>query len=672
MQTQELVVALAGNPNCGKTSIFNNLTGARQHVGNWPGVTVEKKEGSLTHRGYSIRIIDLPGTYSLGAYSEDEAVATDYILFGKPDVVINIIDSTNLARNLYLTTQLLELGTNVVVALNMCDELEGKGIKINVPLLSQLLGVPVVSTVASRDKGMKALIDQAIAVAHRPQKPLAINYGKEAEAELENLSQKIAQTDSLEPRPLAIKLLEGDKALDKILASLPNRQELLALRDEAWARLEKTWGEELESLFADRRYGFISGIIKETVKQEKSMQQRLSTSDKIDNLVTNRFLGIPIFLLVMWGIFQFTFKLGDPLVEIIELFFQHLGTAFGSWLQGVDASELMISFVADGIIGGLGSILVFIPHIALLFFAISLLEDSGYMARAAYIMDRFMHTLGLHGKSFLPLLMGFGCNVPGIMATRTLENKQDRLITILINPLMSCSGRLPIYILFTGALFHKNQGLVIFSLYILGMVLAIFMGMLFKKFLFKGETAPFVMELPPYRFPTLKGIFIHMWERIGSFLKRAGTVIFAAAILIWVLANLPVGVAPASQDSFLGIIGTALAPLLKPAGFGNWQAASALLFGIIAKEVVVSTLGVIHGVGEAGLTAIIAQTWTPLAAYAFLVMNLIYVPCVATIGAIKRETNSWRWTLFAIGYSLILGWAMATLIYQGGKLLGFA
>ena len=669
---KELVVALAGNPNCGKTSVFNNLTGSRQHVGNWPGVTVERKEGTHIHGDVALKIIDLPGTYSLGAYSEDEAVARDYLLFGQPDVIVNIVDSTNLARNLYLTTQLLETGIPVVIALKMCDELASKGIKINVPLLSQLLGVPVVQTVASRGRGMEELVEKTIAAAGNPPAK-SINYGPDLEPDLEAFVEELKELKThLNPRFLALKLLEDTEFVKDIPLEESEKEKLLAIQEKNLERMRKKWGDGVETLLAERRYGYIAGMVKEAVQEESSLLARLSVSDKIDRIVTSRLFGIPFFLLVVWGIFQFTFTLGDPLVELLEGFFESFAEAAGIWLQNIGASELVSSFIGDGIIGGIGSILVFIPHIGLLFLAISILEDSGYMARAAYIMDRFMHMLGLHGKSFLPLLVGFGCNVPGIMATRTLENKNDRLITILINPLMSCGGRLPIYILFTSALFTANQGLVIFSLILLGIVLAILMGMLFKKFLFKGDSAPFVMELPPYRLPTFKNTLLTLWDRAGAFIKRAGTVIFAASILIWCLANLPVGVEYASQQSLLGRIGSLLAPILKPAGFGNWQAASALIFGVVAKEVVVSTLGVIHGVGEEGLVGVIAKTWTPLAAYSFMVMNLLYIPCVATIGAIRRETNSWKWTLFAIGYSLALGWGVAALIYQVGSLLGFA
>ncbi len=675
MEEAQLVVALAGNPNSGKTTVFNNLTGSRQHVGNWPGVTVEKKEGQFVFEGKVIRVIDLPGTYSLGAYSEDEAVARDYILFERPDVVINVVDATNLERNLYLTTHLLEMGANVVIALNMFDELKARQVDIDAPRLSDMLKVPVVPTVATRNKGMKELVAQALQAAEDGVKEtLKINYGKEMETELAAMEEEISSnpglSDNLSPRWLTVKLLEGDEGVLKWLNKYPGLERLLARRDEVVNQLEGIIGEDIESFVADRRYGFIGGLAKEVVTRRQTAEERLSTSDKIDRVVTNRYLGIPLFLLAMWVVFQFTFTVGDPLIGWIEDFFEFLGGAAGPWLEGLGVSSLISSLVVDGIIAGVGSVLVFIPNIFLLFFAISLLEDSGYMARAAYIMDRFMHTLGLHGKSFIPLLIGFGCNVPAIMATRTLENKRDRMITILINPLMSCTARLPVYILFTAAFFSAHQGLVVFSLYILGLVLAVLMGMLFKRFLFKGETSHFVMELPPYRVPTLKGTLIHMWERGSIFIRKAGTIIFVTVVLIWVLSSLPWGVEYASQESVLGHIGSFVAPIFTPAGFGNWEAAVALIFGILAKEVVVGTLGVIYSMEGAGLTSVIAQYWTPLSAYAFMVMTLIYIPCIAVIGVIKRETNSWGWTGFAVGYSLVLGWLMAVLIYQVGMLFG--
>jgi len=673
----EIVLALAGNPNSGKTTVFNNLTRARQHVGNWPGVTVEKKEGQFISEGKVVRVVDLPGTYSLGAYSEDEAVARDYILFEKPDVVINIVDATNLERNLYLTVQLLEMGANVVIALNMYDELKTKQVDIDATKLSELLGVPVIPTVATRNQGMKELVGRALQAAEtRSREPLKVNYGKEMEPELTAIEQDILSVPKLvekfNPRWLAVKVLEGDEGVLKGLEKYSGLDHLLARLNEVVKRLESIWGEDVESLIAERRYGFIGGLARKAVKRCQTVEDRLSASDKIDRVVTNRYLGIPIFLLAMWATFQFTFKVGGPFAGGIESFLEWFSGITGTWLESAGTSGLLSSLIVDGIIGGLGSVLVFIPNIFLLFFAISLLEDSGYMARAAYIMDRFMHSLGLHGKSFISLMIGFGCNVPAIMATRTLENKHDRLITILINPLMSCAARLPVYVLFAGAFFSARQGLVIFSLYLLGLVLAILTGLALKRFLFSGETSHFVMELPPYRIPTLKSTFIHMWERGSSFIRKAGTIIFAVVVLIWILSNLPAGVEYASQESILGRIGSFVAPVFKPAGFGSWEAATALIFGILAKEVVVGTLGVIYGVEEAGLTEAITRYWTPLSAYAFMVMTLIYIPCVAAIGAIKRETNSWGWTIFAVGYSLVLGWLMAVLVYQVGSLFGFS
>jgi len=674
-ESKKIVVALAGNPNSGKTTVFNALTGARQHVGNWPGVTVEKKEGHFSSDGKAVQVVDLPGTYSLSAYSEDEAVARNYILFEKPDVVVNIVDATNLERNLYLTIQLLELGANVVIALNMSDELSARQTEVNVNELSRLLAVPVVPTVATRNRGMKELVNSVLLAAGQKGGPLLqVNYGEEMERELAALEKEILSfpvlTGKYASRWLAVKLLESDEALLAELKNYPGLDRLFARRSEAVKRLEAVWGDDIESMLADRRYGFIGGLAREVVTRRKSAEERISISDRIDRVVTNRYLGIPIFLLTMWAMFQFTFTLGEPLIGWTEELFVWLGEALGSLLAIVGAGELLTSLFKDGIIAGVGSVLVFIPPIFLLFFAISLLEDSGYMARAAYIVDRFMHSLGLHGKSFIPLLLGFGCNTPAIMATRTLENKSDRMITILINPFMSCAARLPVYVLFAGAFFGANQGMVIFSLYLLGIVLAILMGVIFKRFLFKGETSHFVMELPPYRIPTLKSTLIHMWERGSAFIRKAGTIILAVVILVWVLSSLPAGVEYASAESILGRIGSFIAPVFYPAGFGTWEAAAALIFGILAKEVVVGTLAVVYGMGEAGLGSVIAQYWTPLSAYAFMVMTLIYVPCVSSIAAIKRETNSWRWMFFAVGYSLILGWIMAVLVYQVGTLLG--
>ena len=673
------MTVLAGNPNSGKSTIFNNLTGSRQHVGNWPGVTVEKKEGFLEADGKLLRVVDLPGTYGLGAYSEDEEIARNCILFDRPDVVLNIVDATNLERNLYLTTQLMEMGARLVIALNMFDELKAKGMDINVGRLSDLFGVPVIPTVAVRNLGMKELAAAVVkAVADDRPVVFRIDYGKDVEGELSVLEEEIESISNLplgvSSRWLAVKVLEGDEALVKAVFSKADSERLLEMRKKCMDRLEKSIGEDVESWIAHKRYDFIGNIVKRVFKREETAagSEGLSVSDRVDRVVTNRYLGIPIFLLCMWGTFQFTFKVGEPLVGLVETFFTWFGEAAGVWLAGIGAPGIVTSLVVDGIIGGVGSVLVLFPPILSLFLVISLLEDSGYMARAAYIMDRFMHALGLHGKSFIPLLVGFGCNVPAIMATRTLESKRDRMITILINPLMSCSARLPIYVLFAGALFASQQGLVIFSLYMLGLALAMLMALLFKRLFFKGEIPPFVMELPPYRVPSVRTTAAHMWERGSSFVRKAGTIIVAASVLVWALSNLPAGVEYASQDSLIGRLGGWIAPIFRPAGFGTWQASVALVFGFLAKEVVVSTLALVYGVAEDGLGQVIAQHWTPLSAYAFMAMTLIYIPCVASIGAVKHETNSWAWTAFSVGYSLILGWLVAVAIFQAGRLIGLS
>lgn len=667
-----IVIALAGNPNSGKTSMFNQLTGARQHVGNWPGVTVERKEGRLKYKDSLLNVVDLPGTYSLGAYSEDEVVARDFLLYHSPDVTVNIVDTTNLQRNLYLTLQLLEMGANIVLALNMYDQVEKRQQKIDIDKLSSILGIPVVKTSASKGEGITELISTAVNIAGKDKKPLEINYGNELEEEIKNISDIIAVNNELKAnysiRWLTLKILEQD---EHILEDLGHKLTVGQLDkiNECIERIEIRTGEESDTIIADKRYGFISGLIKKTVKQSKSVEERVSFSDKIDGIVTNRYLGIPIFLLAMWSVFKITFAFGDPMIGWIEEFFAYLGTVVSNLLTTVNASDFLVSLIVDGIIGGVGSVLVFIPNIFLLFLCISILEDSGYLARAAYVMDRLMSSFGLHGKSFIPLLIGFGCNVPGVMATRTLENKSDRLITILVNSFMSCSARLPVYVVFAGVFFPGNEGNVIFSLYLLGILVAIVMAKLFKSFLFKGEVSPFVLELPPYRMASLKGTIIHMWERGRLFIKKAGTLIFSIVVLIWVLSSLPLGVEYASQQSFIGKIGSFLSPLFAPLGLGNWQSTAALIFGILAKEVVVGTLGVVYSVGEAGLSTAIAQNFTALSAYSLMVLTLLYTPCVATLGAIKRETNSWKWTIFSAVYTFVLAWIIAFIVYQVGNLI---
>jgi len=504
-------IALVGNPNSGKTVIFNNLTGSRQHVGNWPGVTVEKKEGKLFYRKRIINVIDLPGIYSLNAQSEDEKVARDYLVFNKPDVVVNIIDSSNLERNLYLTTMLLEMGMNVVIALNMYDECNARKIKIDIKKLTDILRIPVVPTIATKKIGMKELISKIYEVMLNPSKcNLEIKYKSEIESDLDFMENMIKDylTDSVDypARWIALKLIEGEPELVKqIVKSLP--EIITNKRKEIINNIENSSGEDVYVLISESRYDFIKNIIRDVIIHDNE-ESVTSVSDKIDRIVTNKFLGIPIFLIIMFGIFAITFKLGDPLKGWIEVFFEWLSKIASAGLTNLGAPGLLISLITKGIIGGLGSVLVFLPNIFLLFLAISLLEDSGYMARAAYVIDRFMHLFGLHGKAFIPLLIGFGCNVPAVMATRTLDNKKDRLITILINPLMSCSARLPVYILFTGVFFKKSQSLIVFSLYILGILLAIIMAFILNRFIYKGEEESFfIMELPPYRVPTIKEHF---------------------------------------------------------------------------------------------------------------------------------------------------------------------
>src|SRR6056297_546686 len=669
----ELKVALAGNPNSGKTTMFNELTGSRQHVGNWPGVTVEKKTGSAFYQDYSLEVIDLPGTYSLGAYSEDEVVARDFLTAGDYDIVLNIINSANLDRNLYFTVQLLEMGVDLIAVLNMADEAEKKGIKIDKKKLSQLLGISVVETVASRGKGIEMLLEQTVKNRDLSETALKIDYGQEVENlifETEKMLKEYDFSKQINQRWAAIKLIEHDPEAVKLLEreiGVSKAKKIKSLIAERELKAE----DDFDNIIIDRKYEFINKVIAESVQRPKAEDEPENISDKIDAVVTNKYLGIPIFMVVMWSIFKFTFTIGDPLIGYIEAFFEAAGGWIGGLLLGAGVSPLISSFITDGIIGGVGSVLVFIPNIFLLFLAIGVLEDSGYMSRAAYVMDKVMSKLGLHGKSFIPMIVGFGCNVPGVMATRTLDSKRDRIISILVNPLMSCSARLPVYIVFAGALFPEHGSLVVFSLYVMGIVLAVVMAGIFNKILFKGERSHFVMELPPYRFPTLKGVFIHMWEKVGAFLKKAGTIIFSVVVLIWVLANLPLGVEYASAESLIGQFGQLVAPIFAPLGFGSWQAASSLVFGILAKEVVVGTLGVVYAAGEGGLRTALQANFSPLAAYSFLTMVLIYTPCIATLGAIKSETQTWKWPIITASYLFVLAWIVSFLIYQGGMLLGF-
>ncbi len=673
---EQIKIALAGNPNVGKSTLFNQLTGMKQHVGNWPGKTVEKKEGSFNYNGNEIDVVDLPGNYSLTAYSIEEIVSRDYIIDEKPDVIVNIVDSANLERNLYLTVQMMELGANLVLALNMNKFATEKGFKIDVDKLSELLGIPVVKFEAVDNTGREELLKTIIKASKSPNIVLnRIEYGNEISEHIEQV-EKVVNDDKIKfeapSKWTALKLLENDNEIVKKVEDTGRGQKVLSEVKKIQKHLDDVFGEDVDAAITDARYGFIAGLIQESV--EKPKLDKITRSDHIDRIVTNKYLGIPIFLLIMWLTFQITFTVGAPFQELIDAGFAWLG---GN-ISAVLGEGFLSSFIVDGIIGGVGGVAVFLPMIFLLFLMLSVLEDSGYLARAAFVMDRIMHKLvGLHGKSFIPMILGFGCCVPGIMATRTLENEKDRFLTMLIVPFMSCSARLPVYALIIAAFFAEYQGWVLFSIYLIGIVVAILMAAIFKKTLFKGMSAPFVMELPPYRRPTVKGALIHMWERGFIFIKKMGTIILVLSMIIWALSSLPVGVEYASQESVTGQIGTFIAPAFGPLGFGEWQASVAVIFGFLAKEVVVSTFGTIYGVGDdssqddQGFITDIQGLFTPLSAYAFMVFVLLYIPCLAVLAAIRRETNSWKWPVFSAVYTLVVAYVVSFIVYQGGTLLGF-
>lgn len=674
--------ALVGNPNCGKTTMFNEITGSTQYIGNWPGVTIEKKEGKARKIPQDIKVIDLPGIYSLSPYSMEEIIARDYVLDEKPDVLINIVDATNIERNLYLTTQVMELGIPIVIALNMMDAVEAKGDKIDIAILEKCLGVPIIATVANKGRGIGELMQKALQVAQTAAVKAQVTnlrmYDDRIEECIDEIEKKIISTidkTTYNPRWVALKLLEGDeKAKEKLNIPINLIEDLKTYQE----KLEKEYDNDMETVIADNRYRFISGIVKKAVRKNSSSSE-LAFSDKIDKVVTHRLLAIPLFLAVMFAIFQITFgSIGSFTIDWIDTFIN--GTVAGQlsqWLDVAGAADWLHALIENGIIGGMGSMLVFVPQIMILFFFLSILEDSGYMARAAFIMDRLLRKLGLTGKSFIPMLMGFGCSVPAIMSTRTLENEKDRRLTILLTPFMSCGARLPVYALFTAAFFAKNQGMVIFSIYILGILIAIFSGILLKKTVLKGEAAPFIMELPPYRIPTFKGLLIHMWDRGKGFVKKAGTIIFAAAVLIWFFQsfNFSLQMIKDPEESIIGAIGKAIAPIFAPLGFGDWRSSVALLTGFVAKEVVVATMGILHGVGGTGdnttqLVTTLQASFTPLKAYAFMAFTLLYLPCVAAFATIKREMNSWKWTLFTVGYQTGIAWIVAFFIFQVGRLIG--
>lgn len=716
-------VALVGNPNCGKTSLFNIASGSHEHVGNYSGVTVDAKEGYFEFQGYHFRLIDLPGTYSLSAYSPEELYVRKHIIEETPDVIINVVDAGNLERNLYLTTQLIDMNVRMVVALNMYDALQHSGNTLNIKKLSQLLGVPMVPTISRTGEGVDDLFHVIIGLyegadfmgqkeeiqnealrefrewhdAYVPDhkfesheddensftprnfiRHIHINHGPELERSIDAVKKEIGKTETIRhkysTRFLAIKLLENDKDIEKnVIASLPNASEILRIKEQEVKRLRETINEDSEQAITDAKYGFITGALKETYTdnyQNTEMFTRI-----VDSIVTHKVWGYPIFFIFLYLMFECTFIFGEYPKEGIEWLVEQLGNAVNTYMPDGSFKDLLI----DAVIGGVGGVIVFLPNILLLYLFISFMEDSGYMARAAFIMDKIMHKMGLHGKSFIPLIMGFGCNVPAIMSSRIIESRKSRLVTILINPLISCSARLPIYLVLVGAFFPGKESLMLLLIYSVGILLAVLMARIFSKFLVKGDDTPFVMELPPYRMPTSKSVLRHTWEKGAQYLKKMGGIIMIASIIIWFLGYYPnhssyQTTAEQQENSYIGQIGKSIEPIIKPLGF-DWKMGVGLLSGVGAKELVVSTLGVLYtndgNLDDDALPERIAQQSdiTPLIAFAYMLFTLLYFPCIATLAAIRQETGSWKWPLFAACYTTVLAWIVAFLVYQIGSFI---
>ena len=708
-------VALVGNPNCGKTSLFNIASGAHEHVGNYSGVTVDAKEGFFDFQGYRFRIVDLPGTYSLSAYSPEEIYVRRHIIDQTPDIIINVVDASNLERNLYLTTQLIDMNVRMVVALNMYDELEASGNTLDYVKLGELFGVPMLPTVSRTGRGVENLFHVIITLYeggdfldkkgkvraeiledfrqwHKEYVPdhafgthqeeeehprgffrhIHINHGPELERSIDAVKLVISENENIRhkysTRFLSIKLLENDKDLEGMVKTLPNGGKILEVRDREKQRIREVMNEDSEQAITDAKYGFISGALRETFVDNHQDKERMTRV--IDAIVTHRVWGFPIFFLFMFLMFEVTFVLGAYPQDWIESLVNVIGTFISNNMAEGPLKDLLI----DGIIGGVGGVIVFLPNILILYLFISLMEDSGYMARAAFIMDKIMHKMGLHGKSFIPLIMGFGCNVPAVLASRTIENRKSRLVTILINPLMSCSARLPIYLLLVGVFFPHHASLVLLSIYSLGIILAVVMARLFSRFLVKGDDTPFVMELPPYRMPTSKAIFRHTWEKGAQYLRKMGGVIMVASIIIWVLGYFPrpsesMDLAQQQENSYIGRIGKAIEPAIEPLGF-DWKLGIGILSGVGAKELVVSSLGVLYADDAEADQTTLAQRLpiTPLVAYGYMVFILLYFPCVATLAAIRQEAGGWKWAAFAAAYTTILAWIMSFAVYQIGGL----
>ncbi|CDB97426.1 ferrous iron transport protein B [Bacteroides sp. CAG:443] len=711
-------VALVGNPNCGKTSLFNVASGSHEHVGNYSGVTVDAKEGHFDFQGYHFRLVDLPGTYSLSAYSPEELYVRKHIIDETPDVIINVVDAGNLERNLYLTAQLIDMNVRMVIALNMFDALQHSGNTLDYKKLGQLFGVPIVPTISRTGKGIDNLFHVIIGLyegadfmgqkeeiqdeamreyrewhdkyvpdhkygSHEEEthefdgksyiRHIHINHGPELERSIDAVKEEICENENIRykysTRFLAIKLLENDKDIEqRVIATLPNGKEVMKIRDREAERIRLSMNEDSEQAIADAKYGFITGALKETFT-EKNQNTEMFTRI-VDSIVTHKIWGFPIFFVFLYLMFECTFVFGEYPKGWIEWIVRQIAVLAETFIPAGPVKDLIV----DGIIGGVGGVIVFLPNILLLYVFISFMEDSGYMARAAFIMDKIMHKMGLHGKSFIPLIMGFGCNVPAIMASRIIESRKSRLVTILINPLISCSARLPIYLVMIGAFFPSKASLVLLSIYVIGILLAVLMARIFSRFIVKGDDAPFVMELPPYRMPTLKSVLRHTWEKGAQYLKKMGGIIMVASIIIWFLGYYPnhnayTNTAEQQENSYIGQIGKAIEPVIEPLGF-DWKMGIGLLSGIGAKELVVSSLGVLYtnndDINSVDLSERIPIT--PLVAYGYMLFILIYFPCVATVAAIKNESGSWKWAAFTICYTTLLAWVVAFLVHQVGSL----
>lgn len=719
-KTNNITVALVGNPNAGKTSFFNHATGLHEKVGNYGGVTVDLKEGKFYHNGYTINLIDLPGTYSITEFSPEERYVRDYLTKNNPDVVLNVVDASNLERNLFLTTQLVDMNVRIVMALNMFDEMTSKGDKLDYKSLGKMMGFPIVPTTAVKGVGITEVLETIIDVYEEKKKlskHIHINYGRDIEEAIVPIKKKIELNKDIiniyPARYIAINALENSESTIDEIRNLPNGEEIIMLSEEKRQELERDYNEDVYTLLTNARYAFIRGALNETFK--KSEKKIKNYAYQADDLLTNKWLGFPILIFFMWVMFQATFTIGAYPQEWIETGV----TWFGDKIAALMNDGILRDLIVDGIIAGVGGVLVFLPNILILFLFISILEDTGYMARAAFIMDRLMHKIGLHGKSFIPFLIGFGCSVPAIMATRTLENRKDRIVTVLVTPFMSCSARLPVYLLFVAAFFHKNQGLVLLSVYLIGAIIAILTALLLNKTTFKGLSEQFVMELPPYRIPTMRNTLIHMWDKSVQYLQKMATVILAASIIIWALEYFPRNSKEAemiaqeielienndnisqeeksatirdlelqqdaalSENSYMGRLGHFIEPVVSPCGF-DWRMGVSLMTGIAAKEVVVSTLGVLLQASdeEEGTTSLVekvkTQKWTsgekkgellftPLVAYGFMIFVLISTPCFATITAVRREVG-WKGVIFTLFYNTSVAWFVSFLIYQIGGL----